>query len=212
MRYKDPVPPSQLRTKLPPNLETICLKCLQKEPAKRYQSAQALSKDLGNFLAGREIDARPVSLVEKGWRWCKRNPGLAVAIAFAALFLVVGSGGSFFYAVKANEKAGEATRNAAEALKNLGIMRAATLEAKSATVLSELRRYGVEMHMAYQAWKDGKTYLVKQWLEGRSQRKRVTLIFAGSSRATWSSFAISICALCAGTGSFGVLRSAPMVV
>jgi eukaryotic-like serine/threonine-protein kinase len=171
VRYKDPVPPSQLRTKLPRDLETICLKCLQKEPAKRYQSAQALSKDLGNFLAGREIEARPVSWVEKGWRWCKRNPGLAAAIACAVLFLVAGSGGSFFYAAKANENAAEATRNEAEALKNLGIAEAATLEARSATELSELRRYGVEMHLAYAAWKDGTTYLVKRWLEAQKPKK-----------------------------------------
>ncbi len=158
VRYKDPVPPSQLRTKVPRDLETICLKCLQKEPAKRYQSAQALSKDLGNFLAGREIDARPVSWLEKGWRWCRRNPGLAAAIACAVLFLVSGSGASLFYAAKANEKAAEATQNESIALENLD-------KANKATALSERRRYGAELHLAYEAWKDGLIGLTKQRLD-----------------------------------------------
>jgi eukaryotic-like serine/threonine-protein kinase len=156
VRYKDPVPPSKLHLKVPLDLETICLKCLQKDPARRYSTAQALSKDLGHFLAGREIEARPVSRVEKAWRWCRRNPGLTVAIASAVLFLVAGSGASLFYAAKANEKAARAE--------------AATQEAKSATELSERRRYGVEMHLAYAAWKDGSTYLVKQWLEAQKPK------------------------------------------
>jgi eukaryotic-like serine/threonine-protein kinase len=171
VRHKDPVPPSQLHLKVPLDLETICLKCLQKDPVRRYSSAQALSKDLGNFLAGREIEARPTSRVEKAWRWCRRNPGLAAAIATAAVFLVAGSGGSLFYAAKANENAAAAKRSEALALDNLDKAEVATQEAKSATELSERRRYGVEMHLAYAAWKDGTTYLVKQWLEAQKPKK-----------------------------------------
>jgi eukaryotic-like serine/threonine-protein kinase len=178
VRDKDPVPPSQLHLKVPLDLETICLKCLRKDPARRYSTAQALSKDLGNFLAGREIEARPVSRAERAWRSCRRNPGLTAALATAVFFLVAGAGGSLFYAAKANDKAAEAKRSEAEAKRseadarrNLDRAEVATQEAKSATELSERRRYGVEMHLAYAAWKEGTTYLVKQWLEAQKPKK-----------------------------------------
>jgi WD40 repeat protein len=171
VRNKEPVAPSQLHLNVPLDLETICLKCLQKVPARRYSTAQALSKDLGNFLQGREIVARPVSRLEKAKRWCRRNPGLAAAISAAVFFLAAGSGGSLFYAAKANDKAAEAIRNEAEARDNLAKAEAATREAKSATELSERRRYGVEMHLAYAAWKDGRISLVKQWLEAQKPKK-----------------------------------------
>lgn len=76
----DPVSPRVLRPELNRDLETICLKCLRKEPAKRYASAEALAEDLRRFLAGEAIWARPTPAWERGWKWAKRRPLVAALI------------------------------------------------------------------------------------------------------------------------------------
>src|SRR5438270_2649289 len=85
--HDEPVSPSRLNTKVPRDLETICLKCLSKEPQRRYASAAALGDDLRRFEEGRPIQARPVGWGEHSWRWCRRNP-TAAALLVTALALV----------------------------------------------------------------------------------------------------------------------------
>jgi WD40 repeat protein/Flp pilus assembly protein TadD len=90
-----PVAPSRLRPRLPRDLETICMKCLRKEPAQRYASALALAEDLNRFQAGRPILARRSSAFERSARWCRRNPVVAGLLASIAILLVLLAGGSF---------------------------------------------------------------------------------------------------------------------
>jgi WD40 repeat protein/tRNA A-37 threonylcarbamoyl transferase component Bud32 len=88
LRSREPVSPRRLRPRLPRDLETICLKCLEKEPDRRYESAEALADDLKRFLEHRPIEARRVGHVEKVGRWCKRDPLAAGSLAsVAAIFL-----------------------------------------------------------------------------------------------------------------------------
>jgi serine/threonine-protein kinase len=88
VRTREPVPPSQLQPRIPRDLETICLKCLQKEPSRRYPDAGALADDLRRFLDGAPILARPVSAAERLWRWARRRPRDAAAIAAVVLLVL----------------------------------------------------------------------------------------------------------------------------
>ncbi|HWY86056.1 MAG TPA: protein kinase, partial [Gemmataceae bacterium] len=87
---EEPVSPRRLQPRVPRDLETICLKCLEKEPARRYASAKALAEDLGRFGAGEPVNARPVGLVGRTWRWARRNR--VVATLWGLLFLVFAGG------------------------------------------------------------------------------------------------------------------------
>ncbi|MFN0056561.1 MAG: protein kinase domain-containing protein [Planctomycetales bacterium] len=88
---EEPVPPSRLQPRVSRDLETICLKCLQKDPHRRYESAAALAEDLRRFQSGEPIQARPVGRPERAWQWCKRNPRIAaMSGAIALLIGIVG--------------------------------------------------------------------------------------------------------------------------
>ena len=85
VRTQDPLPPSRLRPRLPRDLETICLKCLNKQPQARYPTAQALAEDLRRFLAALPIRARPTPAWERGVKWVRRRPALAAVVGAGAL-------------------------------------------------------------------------------------------------------------------------------
>src|SRR5207245_10948479 len=89
VRSRDPVPVRQLQPKVPKDLETICLKCLEKDPAKRYPSAQALADDLRRFRDGKPIQARPVGQLTRAWRWCRREPRTAGLVAATGLLAAI---------------------------------------------------------------------------------------------------------------------------
>jgi WD40 repeat protein/tRNA A-37 threonylcarbamoyl transferase component Bud32 len=104
----EPLPPAQLAPGVPRDLETICLKCLQKEPHRRYPTALELADELARFRNGETIRARPVGRVERTWRWCKRNPVVAGLLAAVAFSLFTGTLVATLFAWRARVEAGHA--------------------------------------------------------------------------------------------------------
>lgn len=93
IRENEPVAPRTINATVPRDLETICLKCLQKEPERRYKSARQLAEELGRFIRQEPILARPVSYPEKAWLWCQRKPAVAGLSAVALLAMLIGLAG-----------------------------------------------------------------------------------------------------------------------
>ncbi len=108
--HDEPVPPSRLNTKVPRDLETICLKCLAKEPGRRYATAAALADDLRRFAEGRPIQALPVGWAERSWRWCRRNPTVAALLVTALALVGLASTGGFWLERQQAERGEETAR------------------------------------------------------------------------------------------------------
>lgn len=102
---QEPVSPRELNSSVARDLETVCLKCLQKDPTRRYQSAQEVAEDLDRFLNYQPILARPVGAMEKLGKWVGRNKALSVTATVAVLAMVIGTATSIWFALEANERA-----------------------------------------------------------------------------------------------------------
>jgi serine/threonine-protein kinase len=102
--HQDPVPPSRLNPRVPHDLETICLKCLHKDPQRRYATAAALADDLQRFQRGEPIAARPAGLPERLAKWVRRRPAIAVLLGASVLFTIALIGGSLWFAVTQSQR------------------------------------------------------------------------------------------------------------
>jgi WD40 repeat protein len=117
--HEEPTSPRFLTPGVPQDLETIALRCLEKEPAKRYVSAHAVAEDLRRFLSGVPILARPVTPLERIWRWRQRNAALASALMAVALACVAGLAGVFWQWHRATLNAKESRQKELAARANL---------------------------------------------------------------------------------------------
>lgn len=98
VKHDEPVEPRRLNPRVPRDLNTICLKCLAKNPQRRYATAKEVAEDLERFVKGEPIQARAVGPIERVVRWCARNRAVASLIAAIILLVLIGTGVSAFYA------------------------------------------------------------------------------------------------------------------
>jgi tRNA A-37 threonylcarbamoyl transferase component Bud32 len=135
---EEPQRPRKLNASIPRDLETICLKCLEKDVPRRYPTAQALADDLLRYTRNEPISVRPTGALERGYKWVKRNKVVAGAIAAVSLALLGGAGVSLGFGLYANEKAEQATAAAGreEEEKNKAIAARNEVQQKS----NELKR------------------------------------------------------------------------
>ncbi len=178
---EEAVPPRQLNRAVSPDLDTICLKCLEKDPDRRYASAGQLAADLRRFLANEPIRARPIGANARAWRWCKRNPAVAVLGSAAVIFLAVGAVISLYFAVVAEQRATESQQNLVQT--EIQSRRADEKAAEAVRAAGDLRKeigrrekwlYVAQMRLARQAWEDGNVLQLKEILE--SQRPEHTTV------------------------------------
>jgi len=141
---RDPVNPRQLDPGIPRDIETIALKCLAKDPARRYASAGALADDLRRFLDGQPIDARPASRAEKAWKWARRNPVVASLCAVTALAILGGTAGVFSQWRRAEAALTVARRNFLDAQAQRKLAEANYKEAEVQRKLAEAKTADVQ--------------------------------------------------------------------
>ncbi|MCA9057025.1 MAG: protein kinase, partial [Planctomycetaceae bacterium] len=188
VRNEEPVSPRVLNSKVSRDLETICLKCLQKSPAARYSTAEALRDDLVRFRNGEPILARPIGRLERAVKWVRRHPGPAALwlTSFLAVMASVGAAVSLAYQTELHEVNDQLTqsqvvlRGANDSLAKVqGLLReqnqelnisneqlsAAVDEAQRATDLLARFRYAIDMQLASRAWNEGDTSQMNLILE-----------------------------------------------
>jgi len=129
---EEPSPPSVFHPRMPRDLETICLKCLQKDPSRRYGTAEQFAEDLRRFRVGEPIHARPVPRWERAWMWVRRRPTLAALVAVVILATIGFVVGNVTYNLMLQEERNRANHNLEQALdavhKMLTVVGAETLE------------------------------------------------------------------------------------
>jgi WD40 repeat protein len=175
---RSPERPRSIRPTIDRDLETICLKCLEKDPQRRYGSAEALTEDLERWLRGEPIQARPVGRAERAWRWCRRNAAVAGLVAAVACSLVAGAAVSTWFAVAAWHRAEEAENNARQATAekeraNQESERAGRGERAARESQREALRnlYISQMGQAHLAWKDGQVGRVLDLLDAQRPQR-----------------------------------------
>jgi WD40 repeat protein len=141
VREDEPVLPRRLNGLIPADFETICLKCLEKEPTQRYSTAKALDEDLARFLRDEPILAQPIGPVGRLWRWCRRKPAIAALVLALNLAFALGLAGVLWQWRRAQLNATEEARE--------------RHRAEAGELSAQLNQYVSDMNLVQQAWEGG---------------------------------------------------------
>jgi hypothetical protein len=153
----EPVSPRRLNPAVPRDLETICLKCLEKDPKRRYTSARALADELYRFLSGEPIVARPVGPAERAMKWVRRRPVIAALIA-----LVAGTGLLGLSGVIWQWRAAVAARR--DAQNQAVLAKSSEAAARSEAEFANRRLYDVKMNLVQRSWENWSPALFSETL------------------------------------------------
>ena len=165
VKEQPPVPPRKLNARVPRDLEVICLKCLEKDPRRRYLTAQAVAEDLRASLENRPILARPAGLLERSVKWARRRPAIAALSALVVLVSLLGIGGilaQWRESVLARQAAVEKARAEAEA------------RAEATHLAANLQRqtYSLALSLAQREWEGANIAQVQRLLDLCAPRLR----------------------------------------
>lgn len=155
---KEPLAPQMLNLETPKDLDTICLKCLQKDTTRRYQTAQELTDELGRFLRDELIQARPVGRSERTWRWCKRNPSVAGLYGVSFVVLLLLAIGGPVIAIQQTRLAGEQRENAKEQKRLRQAANDALLDAQEQSYINAIS-------LSHRLWIDNKIQRAENLLD-----------------------------------------------
>jgi WD40 repeat protein/tRNA A-37 threonylcarbamoyl transferase component Bud32 len=165
--HDEPRPPRSLNDRIPRDLDTVCLKAMAKEPARRYQTAREFADDLIRWLKGEPIMARPVSRLERGWRWAKRRPAAAalLGVSGVAVLALSGVGTGLYYNARLQEALEQTERQKDKAE---GAQREETAQrqvAQAALREAHFHQYFHFIARAYAGWRDGNMVEVEKLLD-----------------------------------------------
>lgn len=169
---EEPRPPRQLNDRIPRDLETICLKAMAKQPSWRYQDCAEMADDLRRFLRAEPILARPVSGLERAWRWCRGSPLVANLWGAVALLLIAGTGVSSYFAMQASNRASQASALAARE-------RRSAREARDAEHARNIQWYDSLINLAGTDWREHRPELMLRKLEDLTSPLSPAKNFAG---------------------------------
>ena len=149
---EEPVPPRRLQSSVPRDLETICLRCLEKDPRRRYSSAQDLAEDLRRFQADEPILAKPSSVGRRLWKWAKRRPAAAALVVAIVLGSAALLAEGLWYQRELEKSLAEVTleRDKASAARKDAVLKSAVAEEQRDA--AERNLYLADIPLAFRAW------------------------------------------------------------
>jgi WD40 repeat protein len=170
--HDDPRPPRSLNDRIPRDLETICLKAMAKDPPRRYVTARDLTDDLGRYLMGEPIRAKPVGQFERTIKWARRRPVAAALLVVSGLALaaLVGAGVAMFYNSRLQTALDESLQQKGNAEAQRQIADQARAEAYHQRSLVRRLLYLSRMGTAYRAWQDARITRVEELLDKQKRQ------------------------------------------